>query len=139
MRFAHIAAALFAILDRKVASRRAPDFIVGADSPDGAYLHRWYLIPRNRVLNIYLHQFLRDVDDRALHDHPWPWCSLLLDGAYFEHTIAAGGIHRRQLRPARAADLEAAGQAQLALVWRRKLITLARKSSATAWALRAGV
>lgn len=100
MRLPHIAAALFAILQHKVANRRAPDFIVGADNPDGAYLRRWYLVPRNRVLNIYLHQFLRDDDDRALHDHPWPWCSLLLDGGYFEHTIAAGGIHSRQLRVA---------------------------------------
>ena len=71
---------------------------MGADSPGGAYLRRWWLIPRNRVFNIYLHQFLRDDDDRALHDHPWCWLSFLLDGAYIEHTIAAGGVHRRRRR-----------------------------------------
>src|SRR5690606_35831081 len=79
-------------------ARRPPDFIVGgAERP---YLKRWWLIPRNPIFNVYLHQFLRDDDDRALHDHPWPWCSILLDGSYIEHTIAAGGIHRRQLRQA---------------------------------------
>jgi hypothetical protein len=80
------------------AARHEPDFVVGADNPGGPYLRRWWLIPRNRFLNIYLHQFLRDDDDRALHDHPWPWLSILLDGGYREHTIAAGGIHHRQLR-----------------------------------------
>lgn len=97
---AAIATRLFLFLERHVASRRAPDFIVGDDNPDGAYLLRWYLIPRNRVFNVYLHKFLRDDDDRALHDHPWAWCSFLLAGRYIEHTIAAGGIHRRQPREA---------------------------------------
>lgn len=95
-----IAATLFKLLHDRVASVRTPDFIVGADNPDGAYLRRWWLLPRNPVLNIYLHHFLRDDDDRALHDHPWIWCSLLLSGGYIEHTIAAGGVHRRQEREA---------------------------------------
>lgn len=96
----HVAAWLFALLYNLFAMKRNPDLVVGADSPDGAYLHRWWLIPRNPVLNIYLHHFLRDDDDRALHDHPWPWLSFLLQGEYVEHTIAAGGIHRRQNRKA---------------------------------------
>ncbi|MGH8075605.1 MAG: hypothetical protein ACREO4_16265 [Lysobacter sp.] len=95
-----LAAWLFIYLFNTVAMARAPDFIVGADSPDGAYLNRWWLIPRNRVFNVYLHEFLRDDDDRALHDHPWAWCSFLLHGEYIEHTIADGGIHRRQVRQA---------------------------------------
>lgn len=98
MKFPRLAALVFLQLFDRVASERDPDYVVGADNPDGAYLRRWYLVPRNPVLNIYLHQFLRDDDDRALHDHPWPWCSFLLDGAYVEHTIDAGGIHRRTQR-----------------------------------------
>src|SRR5690606_10870352 len=47
--------------------------------------------------NLYVHVFLRDDDDRALHDHPSWAVSLLLDGSYLEHTIAEGGIHRRRL------------------------------------------
>lgn len=76
----------------RVAAARRPDFLVGGT--DNPYLRRWYLIPRNPVFNIYLHQFLRDDDDRALHDHPWFWCSIVLHGEYLEHTIAAGGIER---------------------------------------------
>jgi len=49
------------------------------------YMKRWYLIPRNRWLNVYLHQFLRDDDDRALHDHPWWFMSFMLWGRYREH------------------------------------------------------
>lgn len=82
----------------RIGLNRSPDFIVGGH--DRPYLRRWFLIPRNRFLNVYLHQFLRDDDDRALHDHPWAWCSILLRGAYVEHTIAAGGVHCRQLRQA---------------------------------------
>ena len=100
IRFPRLANRLFNALFRRVVLRRDPDFIVGADNPDGAYLRRWWLIPRNRVFNVYLHCFLRDDDDRALHDHPWPWLSFLLCGSYIEHTIDAGGIHHRALRDA---------------------------------------
>jgi hypothetical protein len=75
------------------AARRAPDFIVGgADDP---YLRRWWLIPRNRWCNVYLHHFLRSDDDRALHDHPWINCSILLRGLYREHTPAGSHIRAR--------------------------------------------
>ena len=62
--------------------RRPADFIIGgADNP---YMHRWYVIPRNRWFNIYLHRIVRSDDDRALHDHPWMNCSILLQGMYVE-------------------------------------------------------
>lgn len=80
------------------ACRRPPDFVIGGH--ENPYLLRWHLIPRNPVFNIYLHKFLRDDDDRALHDHPWFWCSILLRGGYFEHTVSAGGIKRERAREA---------------------------------------
>ena len=96
--YARMVRALGVALIARVAGRRPPNFVVGADDPAGAYLRRWYLIPRNRFFNVYLHNFLRSDDDRALHDHPWHWASLLLLGGYIEHTIHAGGIHRKSLR-----------------------------------------
>lgn len=60
-----------------------PNLIVGP--PDKPYLKRWYLIPRNKFFNIYLHQFVNDDEDRALHDHPWHSISFTLKGFYFEH------------------------------------------------------
>jgi len=55
---------------------------------------------KNRLFNIYLHRFLRSDDDRALHDHPWWNCSIVLTGEYTEHSIADGGVHRRRIRRA---------------------------------------
>ena len=70
-----------------VSYRRPPDFVIGRS--DAPYLRRWWLVPRNRWCNVYLHQFLRSDDDRALHDHPWAFnVSVLLSGDYIEHTPA---------------------------------------------------
>lgn len=97
-----------------IAQRRPPDFVIGgAERP---YLRRWWLTPWSglyrdverptlwqgfvrRLPGIYLHQFLRSDDDRALHDHPWANLSIVLRGRYVEHTIDAGGIeHRHELQ-----------------------------------------
>jgi hypothetical protein len=71
--------AMLGWLMRRVA--RPPDFVIGGDNP---YLRRWWVIPRNRYFNIYLHHIIRDDDDRALHDHPWWNASLVLSGGYYE-------------------------------------------------------
>ena len=57
--------------------------ISGLDGSD--YLIRRYLLPRNQLLNIYLHKFLGSDDDRALHDHPWVSMSIVLKGQLIEH------------------------------------------------------
>jgi len=50
------------------------------------YLNRYYLFLKDRKkfpFNVFLHQFLRsDPDD--LHDHPWPYATLILKGGYWE-------------------------------------------------------
>ncbi|GBQ69758.1 hypothetical protein AA103196_2302 [Ameyamaea chiangmaiensis NBRC 103196] len=79
-----------------ILSRRPPDFVIG--DPEAPYLLRWYLIPRNRWFNVYLHKFLRSDEDRALHDHPWWWVSLILRGRYLEHTPSDTFL-RRAWRP----------------------------------------
>ena len=91
---------LFNFLHRTIASKRESDFVVGGKSVPRPYLNRWYVIPRNRLFNIYLHQFLRSDDDRALHDHPWFNLSILLQGQYVEWSIAKGGTHHKKLRKA---------------------------------------
>lgn len=73
--------------------KRPPDFIIGPKHTP--YLKRWWLIPRNRWFNIYLHEIRRDDDDRALHDHPWINCSILLKGAYREITPTGTYFRRR--------------------------------------------
>jgi len=50
------------------------------------YLERYYLFLKDRKkfpFNVFLHKFLRsDPDD--LHDHPWPYATLILKGGYWE-------------------------------------------------------
>lgn len=99
---------------------RMPDFIIGGH--DHPYLLRWYIVPWRKwhregrakptawrrvkgwfglmLPSVYLHCFLRSDDDRALHDHPWFWCSILLRGDYTEHTVRAGGVQVRCARTA---------------------------------------
>lgn len=96
--------------------QRIPEEIIGHNmrwrsrSPNGypvnkPFLLRWILIPKNRFCNVYLHQFIRDDEDRALHDHPWFNLSILLGGQYIEHTIAKGGVHLRRIFRAGAIKL----------------------------------
>lgn len=67
--------------------------VIGGSDP---YLLRWWLLPRNRLCNAYVHRFLRDDDDRALHDHPWPSLSVVLSGGYYEITRGPDGTFERR-------------------------------------------
>jgi len=110
----------------KLTLKREPDFIIGGKG--NPYLKRWYITPWSgwfrfdkdgnpiphdslplwkRIVrclpNIYLHQMLRDDDDRALHDHPWANISIILKGSYIEHIPSekfgyAGGTWRFRTR-----------------------------------------
>ena len=53
---------------------------------DEPYLERYYLFLKDRKhfpFNVFLHKFLKsDPDD--VHDHPWPYTTLILRGGYWE-------------------------------------------------------
>jgi hypothetical protein len=53
---------------------------------DEPYLERYYLFLKDRdrfPFNVFLHKFLKgDPDD--VHDHPWPYATLILKGGYYE-------------------------------------------------------
>lgn len=73
---------------------------------EGVYLTRWTLIgsrmgpPGSRC--VFLHRFLRSDGDAALHDHPWPFVSVILFGGYWEHTAdRSGRVSRRWYGPGR--------------------------------------
>ena len=55
---------------------------------DEPYLERYYLFLKDRKrfpFNVFLHKFLKsDPDD--VHDHPWPYATLILKGGYHEWT-----------------------------------------------------
>ena len=70
---------------RRLAASRPPDEEIGGS--ENPYMRRWWLF-RSRFGNVYLHQFLRSDDERALHDHPWRSISFLLEGYYREWSPA---------------------------------------------------
>jgi hypothetical protein len=74
---------------------RSADFVIGEKS--NPYMLRWFVWLRNSKLNLYLHKFLRDDDDRTLHDHPWWFVSIILKGSYREivpHSPRPKGLHQ---------------------------------------------
>lgn len=70
--------------------RGVPAKIIGTD-----YLTRWYVIPRNRLFNVYLHHVVGNDPDENLHDHPWLFnISVVLRGEIFEEMTARSRILR---------------------------------------------
>lgn len=78
--------------------RRKPDIILGANK-NPPYMQRWWIIPRNRWFNAYLHEVGQDDEDRALHDHPWDNMSWVLHGGFIEVTEENGETVRRARLP----------------------------------------
>lgn len=85
-----------------VMERRKPDFLIGPDKAD-PYMERWWIVPRNRVANIYLHRVRKSDDDRALHDHPWVNASVILETGYVEMLPVEQTPEGRALGPFRHA------------------------------------
>ena len=87
------------------------------------YLKRWFLIPRNRWGNVYLHEFLRSDDPDALHNHPWAFLSLCVRGSYVEVTESGrrsrrpGGVAFRQARFAHRIEVTGSGSARPRPCW----------------------
>lgn len=52
------------------------------------YLERYYVFLKDRTwfpFNVFIHKFLKsDPDD--VHDHPWPYATLIIKGGYYEWT-----------------------------------------------------
>lgn len=49
--------------------KRPPDMVIFR-GPNEHYIERWFILPRNRWFNVYLHKILLD-DYLTPHDHPW--------------------------------------------------------------------
>lgn len=62
---------------KRAAKKRPPDFTIIRGSDATIYMERWWLIPRNRFFNVYLHHMLGD-DDAVMHDHMYSSLSLVL-------------------------------------------------------------
>lgn len=92
---------------KKIAEERDPDFTIVRGSDAEVYMKRWWLIPRNRLFNVYLHCMLGD-DDAVMHDHMYASLSLVLTRGlgekycrdprrefFFEQDLGTGNWDRR--------------------------------------------
>lgn len=57
----------------------APDY----DKPERNYMTRWRVIG-TPLFGLYVHRLERPDPRRTLHDHPWPFVTLVLKGGYTE-------------------------------------------------------
>lgn len=52
------------------------------------YMERYWLLPYKKIPGDFIaarvHHILRSDNDRAFHDHPWPYVSVILRGGYTE-------------------------------------------------------
>lgn len=62
--------------------KRTADFVI--QPHDEPIMSRWYIIPRNKWFNIYLHR-LDGTNPQHAHDHPWWNLSFLLKGKRKEY------------------------------------------------------
>lgn len=75
----------------------APSYIIGGE--ENPYLYRWRLRDKEKPwFNVYLHYIVRDDDDRACHDHPWPSMSIILDGPLSEIRRVRGREYERTFK-----------------------------------------
>lgn len=64
------------------------------------YMERFWVLHYRRWMpySIRVHHILRSDTDRHLHDHPWPYITIILRGGYWEITKAPDLLGRLQYR-----------------------------------------
>lgn len=69
---------------RPWADTHTPNAVIYKHDNQTPHNYRWHVIPRNPLINVYLHHFVAS-DETTMHDHPWISLSYLLSGSYVEH------------------------------------------------------
>lgn len=79
-----------AYLETITQAREPDEWIGGRADP---YMKRWHLNPnrQDHEAKVYLHEFFRSDDDRALHDHPADSISFMVRGMYREWLFSDPG------------------------------------------------
>ena len=71
---------------KKLMQRLGRHRVIMDRQSDEPYLERYYVFLKDRTwfpFNIFVHKFLKSDPDH-LHDHPWPYFTLILKGGYYE-------------------------------------------------------
>lgn len=75
-------------------------------APIGDYMERWWYMPELFGERARVHRTMRSDRDRDLHDHPWHFVSIILDGGYSEEIeLASGPCPLRETHRYRAGDV----------------------------------
>lgn len=82
---------------RKVPFERKPFKYIITREDGKIYLVRWNIF-QCPWFTIKLHKILKS-DDACLHDHPWPFMSIILKGGYVEHVEKDGVKSSRIYHP----------------------------------------
>ena len=67
---------------------------IGVHLDGSVYLHRWPLAEFRNGAMLALHHFTASDEQRCEHDHPKPFWSIGIAGAYVEHSDGRIQIHR---------------------------------------------
>lgn len=59
--------------------------VIGSCNSPKPLLVRYFLL-HTKPISVFLHHLMQSDEDRALHDHPWSFITILLSGGYWEHT-----------------------------------------------------
>jgi hypothetical protein len=95
-----------AFIDKFIHRVRTRGNVVGIGFADDPTYHRYFVIPRNRFFNVYLHRF-RHSDFEHLHDHRMANISIILKGYYYEQRFVKQPIAGEPLPDTRAFIVEA--------------------------------
>lgn len=95
--------------------------IMSCQSQHGPLLTRYYLTP-DWPIAVYLHQFHASDEDRALHDHPYSFITILLSSGYWEHVAETVWAHDSY-----HGDCPQRYE-RIARVWRRRFSILFRRA-----------
>lgn len=81
----HLATWLWTFACRRVESGKARRREIRDHQQDRFFLERYYVTRPRKAGCVYLHRFVAN-DAEKMHDHPWPYISVVLTGGYWEHT-----------------------------------------------------
>jgi hypothetical protein len=93
------------------------------DRPDRTYLRRWRIV-ETPWFGVKVHHILMTDSDRAHHDHPWSFVSLILRGGYEESIRGVAETVRRRRRPGRWHRMPAEGLHRITTLYGRSCWTL---------------
>jgi hypothetical protein len=120
-----------AFIDKFIHRVRTRGNVVGIGFADDPTYHRYFVIPRNRFLNVYLHRF-RHSDFEHLHDHRMANISIILKGYYYEQRFVKQPIAGEPLRILARSSLRRCDrcsgvrQPRIGSCWRRSLAAASR-------------